>query len=185
MYCPRCGTQAIETTKFCRSCGLAMTPVTTYVATGGTTPLTPPPMMSDTTPMTTAKSFWAKLPPNQQMIASILSFIFAIPFLGVFAGGRLAGMAAILMPLGIVWSVLYFRAKQRELEQRFHQTQHPPIAQSYTPPQTTGQRAAYPAPPPIRTNPLVDAPPPPRQQVPLSITEEETQRLPPPPRQAQ
>ncbi len=179
MYCPRCGTQAIETTKFCRSCGLAMTPVTTYVATGGTAPLTPPPMATDASPMSTAKGFWQKLPPTQQMMASILAFIFAIPFLGVFAGGRMAGMAAILMPLGIVWSVLYFRAKQREMEQRFQQN-HPP-SQMYAPPPTTTQQPAYQA-PPLRTNPLADTPPP-RQPVPNSVTEEETQRLPQLPRQ--
>lgn len=181
MYCPRCGTQAIETTKFCRSCGLSMTPVTTYVATGGTAPLTPPTAPMDSTPMSTAKGFWAKLPPHQQMVASILAFIFAIPFLGVFAGGRLAGMAAILMPLGIVWSILYFRAKQREQEQRLHQ--HQPTAQMYTPPQSTAQQATYQVPPPpLRTNPLTDTPPP-RQHVPNSVTEEETQRLPQLPRQ--
>ncbi len=180
MYCPRCGTQANETTKFCRSCGLAMTPVTTYVATGGTAPLTPPPTQQPTTPASTARGFWDKLPPNQQMIASILAFIFAIPFLGVFAGGRLAGMAAILMPLGIVWSILYFRAKQREMEQRFHQLHHPPTPQMYTPPQPTTNQT----PPPLRTNPLA-GPPPVYSRVPNSVTEEETQRLPPPPRQAQ
>ena len=180
MYCPRCGTQANETTKFCRSCGLAMTPVTTYVATGGTAPLTPPPTLQSTTPTSTAHGFWDKLPPNQQMIACILAFIFAIPFLGVFAGGRLAGMAAILMPLGIVWSVLYFRAKQRELAQRFHQQHHPPTAQMYTPPQPTTNQP----PPPLRTNPLAE-PPPKYSHMPISVTEEETQRLPPPPRQAQ
>jgi hypothetical protein len=179
MYCPRCGTQAIETTKFCRSCGLAMTPVTTYVATGGTAPLTPPPVPMDSSPMSTAKGFWQKLPPNQQMIASILAFIFAIPFLGVFAGGRLAGMAAILMPLGIVWSVLYFRAKQREMAQRFYPPQ--PTAQMYTPPPTTAPQPAYQV-PPLRTNPLTDTPPA-RPTVPTSVTEDETQRLPQLPRQ--
>lgn len=183
MYCPRCGTQAIETTKFCRRCGLALSPVTTYVATGGTAPLTPPTLLIDSSPTSTAKGFWAKLPPNQQMVASILAFIFAIPFLGVFAGGRLAGMAAILMPLGIVWSILYFRAKQREMEQRFHQLHHPPTPQMYRPPQPSSQQAAYQVPPPpLRTNPLADAPPP-RQHVPTSVTEEETQRLPQLPRQ--
>jgi hypothetical protein len=179
MYCPRCGTQAIETTKFCRSCGLAMTPVTTYVATGGTAPLTSP-LPTDDSPLSTVKGFWQKLPPNQQMIASILAFIFAVPFLGVFAGGRLAGMAAILMPLGIVWSVLYFRAKQRESDQRRFQSQPPP--QMYTPPTpTTTQQPAYQV-PPVRTNPLADTPPQ-RPTVPNSVTEEETQRLPKLPRQ--
>ncbi|HEX4948776.1 MAG TPA: zinc-ribbon domain-containing protein [Blastocatellia bacterium] len=181
MYCPRCGTQAVETTKFCRSCGLSLTPVTTYVATGGTAPLTPPPMHADITHTSSARSFWDKLPPYQQMIASILAFIFAVPFLGVFAGGRLAGMAAILMPLGIIWSVLYFRAKQRELEQRHHQA-----AQMYTPPTTAFQSpppVAVPTPQP-RTNPLADNTPVP-PYVPPSVTEQETQRLPQPPRQAQ
>ncbi len=177
MYCPRCGTQAIETPKFCRSCGLALSPVTTYVATGGTAPLTPPPLTS--APTSGVRSFWDQLPPRQQMKASILAFIFAIPFLGVFGGGRMAGMAATLMPLGIIWSVWYFKAKQRELEQR--QLHHSPTPQMYTPPQPTP--VAYQAPPPPpRTNPLADAPPP-RPHVPSSVTEEETQRLPQLPRQ--
>ncbi len=183
MYCPRCGTQVIETTKFCRSCGLALTPVTTYVATGGTAPLTPPPLYAETTSTSTARSFWNKLPPSQQMIASILSFIFAIPVLGVLAGGRLAGLAAILMPLGIIWSVLYFRAKQREFDQRHPQ----PTAQMYTPPQpaafhTPSQSTATHTPLP-RTNPLAEATSA-HPYVPPSITEQETQPL-PPPRQAQ
>ena len=173
MYCPRCGTQAVETLKFCRSCGLALVPVTNYVTTGGTAPLTPPPISSTNLPVSTARGFWEKLPPNQQMIASILGFIFAVPFLGVLAGGRLAGMAAILMPLGIVWSVLYFRAKQKEFEQRWRQ----PVAQMYTPPQPSVFQT-----PPLHTNPLADAPP---VHPPTSVTEGETQRLPPPPRQAQ
>lgn len=184
MYCPRCGTQANETTKFCRSCGLALVPVTTYVSTGGTTQLTAPPMSAPSAPVSPARSFWEKLPPGQQMIASILSFIFAIPVLGVLAGGRLAGLAAIVMPLGIIWSVLYFRAKQREYDQRLQ----PPPAQMYTPPQpmafhTPSQPMASPAPPPLRTNPLEESQPI-QNLAPPSVTEGETQRL-PPPRQAQ
>jgi hypothetical protein len=124
------------------------------------------------------------------MVASILSFIFAIPVLGVLAGGRLAGLAAILMPLGIIWSVLYFRAKQREFEQR-----HPPqTAQMYTPPQPAAfhtppqATASYTPPaaaqPPLpRTNPLAESASA-HQYVPPSVTEQETQPL-PPPRQAQ
>jgi hypothetical protein len=108
------------------------------------------------------------------MIASILAFIFAVPFLGVFAGGRLAGMAAILMPLGIIWSVWYFKAKQREWQQRMQ----PPPAQMYTPPQPTAYQTPI---PPPRTNPLADVPPI-RPHVPTSVTEEETQRLPPLPK---
>lgn len=190
MYCPRCGTQAVETTKFCRSCGLALTPVTTYVATGGTAPLTPPLMYAETPPPSTARSFWQRLPPNQQMIASILSFIFAIPVLGILAGGRLAGLAAILMPLGIIWSVLYFRTKQREFEQR----RAPQMGQMYTPPQPTAfhtpaqPTTAYTPPAAVqtplpRTNPLADATPV-QPYAPPSVTEQETQPL-PPPRQAQ
>jgi hypothetical protein len=148
-------------------------PVTNYVATGGTAPLTPSPVTA--APPSTARGFWDSLPPNQQMIASILAFIFAVPFLGVFAGGRLAGMAAILMPLGIIWSVWYFKAKQREWQQRMQ----PPPAQMYTPPQPTAYQ--MPIPPP-RTNPLAEVPPR-RPHVPTSVTEEETQRLPPLPKQ--
>lgn len=180
MYCPRCGTQVNETTKFCRSCGLALVPVTNYVATGGTAPLTPPPVTAAGAPLSPARSWWQKLPPGQQMIASILAFIFSVPVLGILAGGRLAGLAAILMPLGIIWSVLYFRAKQKELDQRLATA-----AQVYAPPQPT----AFQTPPqsvatPMHTNPL-EQPSPSPYVAPPSVTEEETQRLPPPPRQRQ
>jgi hypothetical protein len=124
------------------------------------------------------------------MIASILSFIFAIPVLGILAGGRLAGLASVLMPLGIIWSVLYFRTKQREFEQR----RASQMAQMYTPPQPAAFQtppqptAAYtpPAtaqPPQPRTNPLAEATPF-QPYSPPSVTEQETQPL-PPPRQAQ
>src|SRR5262245_7477196 len=38
MFCPKCGVQIVETTKFCKSCGLALGPMTDFVARGGLTP---------------------------------------------------------------------------------------------------------------------------------------------------
>ena len=40
MYCPRCGSPNPDATKFCRQCGLALTQLTGYVASGGTAVLT-------------------------------------------------------------------------------------------------------------------------------------------------
>lgn len=178
MYCPRCGTQAIETTKFCRSCGLPLTPVTSYVTTGGTMPLQSPPVPTDNSLQSTAKGFWNSLPPGQQMAASILAFIFSVPVLGILAGGRLAGIAAVLMPLGIIWSVMYFGQKKREWE-RMKAAQP---TQAYVSPPTQTYQA--PAPPPVQTNPLATDTPPAQHWTPPSVTEEATQPL-PPPRQAQ
>lgn len=42
MYCPRCGSQNTETTKYCRQCGLPLQQVSGYVATGGTGALAQP-----------------------------------------------------------------------------------------------------------------------------------------------
>jgi hypothetical protein len=47
MFCPRCGLEIDEGLKFCRNCGLPLSQVTTYVASGGTNELTafnPPPV---------------------------------------------------------------------------------------------------------------------------------------------
>src|SRR6185503_5824058 len=50
MYCPRCGSQNTEATKFCRQCGLALTQVIDYVSTGGTGTFARPPSMQPLPP---------------------------------------------------------------------------------------------------------------------------------------
>src|SRR5262249_60104249 len=49
MYCPRCGSQNMDATKFCRQCGLPLAQVSDYVAAGGTgalaSPPAPPPLL--------------------------------------------------------------------------------------------------------------------------------------------
>src|SRR5262249_5297474 len=60
MYCPRCGSQNTDTTKFCRQCGLPLAQVMDYVAVGGTgalarPPSPPPPPLLETSEMLALK----------------------------------------------------------------------------------------------------------------------------------
>ncbi|MFN7926892.1 MAG: zinc ribbon domain-containing protein [Blastocatellia bacterium] len=180
MYCPRCGTQASETTKFCRSCGLALTPLNHYVASGGTMPLQPPaPAPAPPKSNNPLLRAFQELEPKQQMVFSILFFVFLVPLLGVLGGiipplRALVPIASIGMPLGIVWSVMRYKAYERRmLQQRYNPVLPPqPVAPppipttSYAPPQmspNTNQLEEphlYPSP------------------APHSIAEDETQRLP-------
>lgn len=185
MYCPRCGTQANQTTKFCRSCGLALIPVINYVSQGGTTALQPPPPPEAPTSNNPLLKAFQELEPKQQRTLSILFFIFLVPMLGVLSGifppfRALIPIAAIGMPIGIVWSVMRYKAIEKRLQQQAYQNamsaqmnSYPstPATPTYQPPQTT----------PI-TNQLAEPPAYPTP-VPPSITEEETQRLPSLPRQ--
>lgn len=182
MYCPRCGTQANETTKFCRSCGLALTPLNHYVATGGTVPLPPPQAAPTPAPPKSQNPLlraYQDLEPKQQMVFSILFFIFLVPMLGVLGGifppfRALVPIAAIGMPLGIVWSVMRYKAYERRMlqqQQQFHHapTMTPPPMQrplSYQPPQATPTTNQLEEPRPYHT------------PIPHSIAEDETQRLP-------
>lgn len=181
MYCPRCGTQANETTKFCRSCGLALTPLNGYVASGGTMPLQPlaPPAMpappKSENPLLRA---YQELEPKQQMVFSILFFVFLVPLLGVLGGifppfRALVPLAAMGMPLGIVWSVMRYKAIERRLLQ---QRQAPPFQPQSPPPMP--RPLAYPPPQATPTTNQLEAPRAYPTPVPHSIAEDETQRLP-------
>jgi len=181
MYCPRCGAPNTETTKFCRQCGLAMMPVTGYVATGA---LMPPPAPVQTESMT----------PKQKMILTIVLLVMSPAICGVLGGvtglgslfGPLAAICAVLMPVGIVFTVFHFKRQIREWE-RQQQTQRqasmPPYQQIPLPPpqpqpvprptpQPVFQPQPYqpPASPAPPTNPLGSSP--------GSVTEDETRRLP-------
>ncbi len=176
MYCPRCGSQNTETTKFCRQCGLPLMQVTSYVATGGTGSLTsapPPPISIEPDGLT----------PKQRMALTIILIVISPALLGLLAGitdldlfGYLAGLVSILMPLGIVWTIFHYKAQMRKLQQKAFQQQV--MQQQMTPPQPQPmpmpafQPHSYQAPlSPPPTNPLAD-------QRRGSVTEDETQRFP-------
>ncbi len=182
MYCPRCGTQANDSTKFCRNCGLALTPLTGYVASGGTLPLQPEASESSYSKHPLVQAFLA-MEPKRQMTFSILFFVFLIPLLAILGGiipplRALVPLAALGMPLGIVWSVMRYKAMKRHLQEQHY----PDYAQSVAPP-SVPQRPAYQ--PPLAATPTTNQLEDPRSYqtpIPNSVTEEETRRLPDRPR---
>lgn len=179
MYCPRCGSPNTDTTKFCRQCGLGLTQVTGYVASGGTAPLPPSTMQASSNPLAKATEGFT---PKQQMILTIMLLVFSPAIFGVLGMGSLSGISAILMPIGIVFTVMRYKAQQRrlqEVQQQMYpqmpmQTMMPPYAAPHGLPQpgqqpvqqTTHQPLYQPAPPP--TNPI---------KTPSSVTEDETRRF--------
>ncbi len=180
MYCPRCGAPNTDTTKFCRQCGLALLEVTNYVATGGTSPLLPAPP---------AAQVAASFSPKQKMWLAILSFILLPAIAGIVGdaiGDRdfinlILPLSAIMMPIGITISVMYFRnqaklMKQAQASPPYHAPQH-----AYAPPQPQAYLQASVV--PVNAVPASDVP---RQtpntnplaHQPVSIIEDETKRLP-------
>jgi zinc-ribbon domain len=159
MYCPNCGSQVVETTKFCRRCGLPLNQLAEYVVSGGTAPLLSHPL----------DKIVGGLTPKQQLVLTIMFFVFTPALFGVIGQqigvNELAGIPAVLMPLGIVWAVFRYKNQQRRLrEQQSHQTTQAPQQhfepQPYQPPLQ--------APP---TNPIAT----PSSR---SVTEAETEQLP-------
>jgi hypothetical protein len=133
MYCPNCGSQAAETTKFCRQCGLPLNQLAEYVARGGTAPLLSQPLNQTAGGLT----------PKQQLVLTIMLFVFTPALFGVIGQQigvpDLAGIPAVLMPLGIVWAVFRYKNQQRRLrEQQSHPTMQTPQQhfepQPYQPP---------------------------------------------------
>src|SRR5262245_8402105 len=163
MFCPRCGSSNSDTTKFCRQCGLPLSQVTDYVASGGTAPLTHSPSTSS---QITKSIEW--MTPKQQLVVTILLLAFAPAIFGVLGGsigigGGLAGIASVLMPIGIVLAIFRYSYQKRHLKQQpVQQNQAQPLLQpeSYNPPIV--------APP---TNPIATP-------VRGSVIEDETQRFP-------
>jgi hypothetical protein len=184
MYCPRCGSQNTDATKFCRQCGLPLAQVSDYVAAGGTGALarpTGPPPLPETSEMLALK---------QQRILTIISVciapvVFAILADEVFRVGDIAGLPFLLVPLGIVWARFRYKTQLRRLQERqlqeYYAQQHQSMQQQApTPkliiqPQTDpsqlaelAQSAQMDAP---RTNPLPEASP-------GSVVEDETRKFP-------
>jgi hypothetical protein len=187
MYCPRCGSQNTDATKFCRQCGLPLAQVSDYVAAGGTgaiaRPAAPPPL-PETSEMLALK---------QQRTLTILGvciapIVFAILADEVFRVGDIAGLPFLLVPLGIVWARFRYKMQLRRLQERqlqeYYAQQHQSMPQQApTPkliiqPQTdpsqlaqlaqSAQSAQMDAP---RTNPLPDP-------TPGSVVEDETRKFP-------
>jgi hypothetical protein len=177
MFCPRCGSQNTETTKFCRQCGLALLEVTNYVVTGGTSSLQVPPT--------------AQIPvnpgsfsPKQKMWLSILCLIFLPGLAAIISDGLdvselIVPAAGVLMIPGIVFAVMYFRNQARMLEQmQRQQVQQPTTLYAQPQPQAFLQAPMMPVSNPSavqsrpgqNTNPLAHQP--------QSVIEDETRRLP-------
>lgn len=184
MYCPRCGSQNTDATKFCRQCGLSLTQIIGYVATGGTgalaqppPPLPPPTKLPETSEMLALK---------QKRILAILSVciapvIFAIIGSEMLGLDDLAGIPFLLVPLGIVWASFRYKMQLRRLQERqlqeyyerqqqYHQAplQTPTPKLILQPPSDQSQPAQLNAP---RTNPLAEASR-------GSVVEDETRKFP-------
>src|SRR5262245_11223329 len=119
MYCPRCGLQNTDATRFCRQCGLPLAQVMDYVVAGGSgslaqAPAPQPPSLPETSEMLALK---------QKRTLTILSVciapvVFATIVNGVFNVGDIAGIPFLLVPLGIVWAVFRYRMQLRLLQER-------------------------------------------------------------------
>jgi hypothetical protein len=189
MYCPRCGSQNTDATKFCRQCGLPLAQVSDYVAAGGTGALArtaAPPPLPETSEMLALK---------QQRILTIISVciapvVFAILADEVFRVGDIAGLPFLLVPIGIVWARFRYKMQLRRMQERqlqeYYAQQHQSmplqampqqgptpklIIQTQTDPsqlEQLAQSAQMDAP---RTNPLPEASP-------GSVVEDETRKFP-------
>src|SRR5215510_9470546 len=173
MYCPRCGAQNTETTKYCRQCGLPMAQISGYVATGGTGGLTPPSGHSAPPPVQFTETA-EMLALKQKRILTILSvciapIIIAILTEQIFRIGDLAGIPFLLVPLGIAWAMSRYKTQLRRLQeqqlQQYYAQQHyhpmpqqSPGANPMFQPQPNHPQSAQPQLNAPRTNPLAESP---------------------------
>lgn len=180
MYCPRCGSQNTDTTKFCRQCGLPIAQVMDYVATGGTGALAQPPsppQLIETSEMLALKHKRALT----IISVCIAPIIFAILADEVFHYDDLAGIPFLLVPIGILWARFRYRMQLRRLQERqlqeFYERQQ---RQQAMPQQSTGPKLIIQAPSAQpqaaqldtpRTNPLAEP-------AHGSVIEDETRKFP-------
>lgn len=164
MYCPRCGSPNTDTTKFCRQCGLSMTQLSGYIASGGTGALKDSGSVVD--------KVTEGLTLKQRLVLTILLWVLSPAFLAIFSEAfnmkfveNLIPFVAVLMPVGIVWSVFRYKAQKSRLEAQTGQT----LPEGYRQPVIEQYRPPVDSPP---TNPL-DA----RQRAPHSVTEDDTRHL--------
>ena len=187
MFCPRCGAPNPDTTKFCRQCGLGLQPVTGYVASGGTASLQQPPQPPQPQLGTgdLISRATAGMTPKQQMILLIMLMAFSPAIFGTLGLGTLSGISAVLMPIGIVFTVMRFKAQQRRLreammaQQMYAQQMQPQMMQPPVAPYGLPQPGQPPVPqnyqPPVYQQP---ASPPTNPLGKGSVTEDDTRRLP-------
>ena len=185
MYCPRCGSQNTDSTRFCRQCGLPLAQVMNYVAAGGTGALNqpslppPPPPLMETAEMLALK---------QKRILTILSIcfapiVFAILSEELFNNSSLVPITFLLIPIGVVWAKFRYRMQLRQLQERQWQEYYERQQNQQAPPQqATGPKLIIQAPSvqqPLgqpqfeapRTNPLAE-------QSRGSVVEDETRKFP-------
>src|SRR5262245_22789953 len=154
MFCPRCGVQIVETTKYCKSCGMALAPVIDFVASGGTSPQG----------VSSSTNAFSDFSPAQKMWLIILSLIFSPILLGALP---------FFVPIAIVWMVLQHSAQKRfQGAQTGFQTgyfQQPQAQPSPTNPLYGSRQQAQLL--PLQTGSLVS------EAAPGSVVEDETRRL--------
>ncbi len=184
MFCPRCGSPNPDATKFCRQCGLGLQAVTGYVAGGGTAQL-PQPQPTSPNPIANVTE---GLTPKQKMILAILVMVMSPAIFGTLGMGSLSGVSAVLMPIGIVFVVMWFKAQQRKLQEATLRQQMYPPAQPYQMPVQMPPPTAYGLPqagpptvsetyqPPVYQH--TSSPPPTNPLGRGSIVEDETRKLP-------
>src|SRR5215510_10820689 len=153
MYCPRCGAQNTETTKYCRQCGLPMAQISGYVATGGTGGLTQPPGYSPPPPLQFTETA-EMLALKQKRILTILSvciapIIIAILTEQIFRIGDLAGIPFLLVPIGIAWAMFRYKTELRKLQEQqlqqyyAHQQRYHSMPQQAMPQQAPGPKLIF------------------------------------------
>ena len=112
IFCPRCGTSNHQKVRFCRQCGLAMTPVTGYLT--GEVPLAQHKLDHHSTKP--HLRLLASFTPRQKMILSIILAAISPALFAIIDLGELSPLAAILMPFAIILAVFYFRNQEKHLQ---------------------------------------------------------------------
>lgn len=154
MFCPRCGVQIVETTRFCKSCGMALAPVIDFVASGGTSPL-------GASWLTNALSGFS--PAHKMWLVTLLLVFFPILLIAL----------PFFVPIAIVWMVLQHSMQRRSLGAptavQPGYFQQPQVQPAPTNPLYKSQPLAQPT--ALQTGSLVSEAPP------GSVVEDETRRL--------
>jgi len=94
MFCPKCGVQILEPTKYCKGCGLALAPLTDFVTTGGAAPLGASSWTNALSGLSAAQKTW--------LITMALIF-----------SPILLGALPFFVPIAIVWMVLRHSEQKR------------------------------------------------------------------------
>jgi hypothetical protein len=154
MFCPRCGVQIVETTKFCKSCGMALASVMDFVASGAASPLGASSWTSALSGFSSGQKVWLLT------LALIFSpiLLVAVPF---------------MVPIAIVWMMLQHNLQKRYLAAStafqpgyFQQPQVQPSPANLL--YESRQSAQMPVP---QTGSLIS------EAAPASVVEDETRRL--------